>query len=79
MLTCKEVITEFLSDYLDGLLGPNVVEELERHLEACRPCVAYLNTYKKTRDLVGHAARVEMPEEMKALLQQFLLKHLGLP
>ena len=76
-MLCKEMIMDFLADYLDGALSSDVLADLERHLQDCRPCVAYLNTYKKTRDLTGQAARVEMPEEMKARLHEFLLKQLA--
>ena len=76
-MLCKEMIMDFLADYLDGALNPDVLEDLEQHLQDCRPCVAYLNTYKKTRDLTGQAARVEMPEEMKVRLREFLLKQLA--
>jgi hypothetical protein len=41
------------------------------------PCVAYLETYKKTRELVGRRARAKMPEEMKQMLRQFLPKQLA--
>jgi anti-sigma factor RsiW len=76
-LTCKEVILDFLSDYLDAALGPDLVAALERHLRDCPPCIAYLNTYRKARELTGQVARVEMPEEMKARLRQFLLENLA--
>jgi len=79
MLTCKEFIEDFLADYLDGSLGPETVAELEAHLAACRPCVAYLNTYQKTRDVVGQSGRVEMPAEMRDILRRFVIKHLGEP
>jgi len=74
---CKEMIMDFLADYLDGTLSSDILADLERHLQDCTPCVAYLNTYKKTRDLTGQAARVEMPEEMKVGLREFLLKQLA--
>ncbi len=73
-LTCREVILDYLSDYLDANLSPDIVEELERHLAACKPCVAYLNTYRRTRELTGRAAPPAMPDEMKAHLRQFLLE-----
>ena len=76
-MLCKEMIMDFLADYLDGALSSDVLADLERHLQDCRPCVAYLNTYKKTRDLTGQAARAEMPEEMKVRLREFLLKQLA--
>jgi anti-sigma factor RsiW len=76
-LTCKEVILDYLADYLDKVLSPGVVADLERHLADCPECVAYLNTYKKTRDLTRQAMPQAMPEEMKAHLRAFLLKNLA--
>lgn len=75
-LTCKEVILDYLADYLDKALRAEVIADFERHLVACAACMAYLNTYKKTRDLTRQAMPRAMPEEMKAHLHQFLLKHL---
>jgi anti-sigma factor (TIGR02949 family) len=75
-MTCREAI-DVLADFLDQLLSPEMAEQLEAHLRDCRPCVAYLNTYRETRALVGKAGRVEMPEELKARLRQFLLEQLG--
>ena len=76
-LMFKEFIMDFLSDYLDGTVTPDVVADLERHLQDCKPCLAYLKTYKKTRELTGRAGRVEMPPEMRARLRAFLQEQLG--
>jgi len=50
---------------------------LEDHFKACDPCVAYLRTYRRTKELAARAGRVDMPEEMKDRLRQLLLKHLS--
>ena len=76
-LTCKEIILDHLADYLDKALSPDVVAEFERHLAGCAACLAYLNTYKKTRDLTRHAIPGAMPDEMKAHLRRLLLRHLA--
>ena len=76
-LTCRDVILKYLSEYLDATLSPEVAADLERHLAACKPCVAYLNTCGKTRDLTGQTAPLALPEEMKAHLQHFLLEQLA--
>jgi anti-sigma factor (TIGR02949 family) len=75
-MTCREAI-DVLADYLDQMLSPELAERLEAHLRECRPCVAYLKTYRKTRELVGKAGQVEMPEELKSRLRRFLLEQLG--
>jgi len=74
-MTCRELI-DVLQDYLDRELAGDVVAELERHLEDCAPCRAYLATYRKAREVGAAAGRVEMPEEMKTRLRRLLLDKL---
>ncbi len=75
-MTCKEAI-DVLGEYLEQTLAEELTGELERHLGDCAPCRAYLNTYRKTRELTGTAGRAPMPEEMKQRLRRFLLDRLG--
>ena len=77
MALCKAFIEEQLADYVDGVLSPALVAELEAHLKICPPCVAYLRTYEKTCELVGRAGAVEMPAEMKAILSAFIREKLS--
>jgi anti-sigma factor RsiW len=74
-MTCQDAIA-LLSDYLEGALSPDFLMELEEHLEGCPACRAYLATYRKTRSLAADASRVEMPEEMKTRLREFLLSRI---
>jgi putative zinc finger protein len=76
VLACRDAI-DLMADYLEQALGGDLLAALERHLADCRPCVAYLATYRKTRELTGEAGRIEMPEEMKTRLRQLLLDQLG--
>jgi anti-sigma factor RsiW len=75
-MTCRE-LNDVLDEYLDDALAPELVRDLERHLEGCEPCRAYLATYRKSRQLGAAATRVDMPEEMKARLRRFLADTLG--
>ena len=74
-MTCRELI-EVLADHLEGALTADVAAALERHLADCAPCRAYLATYRKTMALAAGAGRLEMPDEMKVRLRQFLLDQL---
>jgi anti-sigma factor RsiW len=74
-MTCKDAIA-ILADYLDTVLSEESVQRFEQHLRDCPPCVAYLNTYKRTLELAAAAGRVEMPEEMKRRLRELLLEQL---
>ncbi len=78
-LTCREVILNHLDDYLDGTLSPEIVEEFDRHLAICPPCVAYVNTYKRTREFTRRMGSPGMPEEMKARLRELLSARLPAP
>jgi len=75
-MTCREAI-DVLADYLDQILSSQMASQLESHLRDCQPCVAYVATYRKTRELVGKTGHVEMPEELKTRLRQFLVDQLG--
>lgn len=77
-MTCRELIA-VLADYLEQSLAADAVADLERHLADCAPCRAYIATYAKTRAIGGDAQRVEMPEEMRARLREFLLERLLRP
>ena len=74
-LTCRDVIVDYLADYLESRLDAEAVADFERHLENCAACRAYLATYAKTPDVLGRAGRVAMPPEMKAHLRRILLAH----
>jgi anti-sigma factor RsiW len=75
-MTCQDAI-EIMGDYLEATLGEAVGDELQRHLDECDECTAYLNTYRKTRDLVADGRRLEMPADLKARLRSFLLARLS--
>jgi anti-sigma factor RsiW len=75
-VSCQEVIA-VLADYLEATLSPDLLARLDAHLQDCAACRAYLATYRKTTALAAAAGRVEMPEEMKARLREFLLRELG--
>ena len=77
-MTCKDVI-EILSDYLEEALSPAAMARLEQHLRDCPPCIAYLNTFRRSRELAGEVSQVEMPPEMKQRLRSFLFEHLRDP
>ncbi len=49
---CKRAIS-FIQDYITRELEPDIGTEVENHLSNCPDCVAFLNTYKKTTDLVN--------------------------
>lgn len=51
-LTCRDV-AEFLMRYDDNELSAEQRREFETHLSICPPCVAYLDSYRRTAKLAG--------------------------
>ena len=46
-VTCEQA-TALLLDYITGALDPVTTLVLERHLERCIDCLAFLQTYRET-------------------------------
>jgi anti-sigma factor RsiW len=72
-VTCRDAIA-VLGDFLANELSPKDRARLAFHLAGCRPCRAYLRTYRKTRQLAHRAGALQMPEEMKRRMRSFLLE-----
>jgi hypothetical protein len=75
-VTCRDAIA-VLGEFLANELSPKDRARLALHLAGCRPCRAYLRTYRKTRQLAQRAGAVEMPDEMKHRVRSFLLEVLS--
>jgi hypothetical protein len=78
-LSCREIF-ERLGDYIDHELDPDLCDKIESHVENCEPCIAFINTLRRTVELFhGYGetdAKRELPEPVKENLQQFLKKNL---
>jgi anti-sigma factor RsiW len=48
--TCKAEVA-LIADYLANELSPAEIAAFEDHLSACKDCVAFLRTYKKTIEM----------------------------
>ena len=70
-LMCREVV-DLLAEYMGRTLDTGDVRALELHLVDCPACRAYLATYRKTIRLTGRAMDVEMPDELKRRLRNFV-------
>ena len=69
-MNCHDLITTFLTGYLEGTLPPETLADFEHHLDVCPSCVAYLVTYRMTIAMTATAGRApqvgveEVPEEL---------------
>ncbi len=72
-MICSDLITNFISDYLDGTLPPDTLADFEHHLDVCPSCVAYLLTYRMTIAMSAAAGRAPKPDDVPEELVQAIL------
>ena len=61
-----------LSEYLDGELGPELCDEIERHMAECGNCRVMVDTLRKTIILYRDYGHQPLPEDAKARLYAVL-------
>jgi predicted anti-sigma-YlaC factor YlaD len=71
---CQDLLGS-LSDYVDGTLGEQLCEEIERHVSECEDCRIVIDTLKKTIYLYHKTA---VPPEMPSDVRERLFKRLAL-
>ncbi len=69
---CKAMFAE-LSNYLDEQLDDSLCEELERHLNGCEPCKAFLSTLKATVEQCRRSPTESPDRETAAELRRKVL------
>jgi anti-sigma factor RsiW len=74
-MTCRELF-ERLSEYVDGELSREICEEIRRHMEGCKPCVAFAKTLKTTAEMCRRLPSRPVPPDIAADLRNFLASHL---
>jgi anti-sigma factor RsiW len=73
-ITCRQLI-DFIGDYVSGELDGFSSGELERHLERCPSCRAYLDSYRKTMTLVRATEEDDVPaDEVPEELVEVILR-----
>ncbi|MGH7323692.1 MAG: anti-sigma factor [Candidatus Rokuibacteriota bacterium] len=70
-IECRQ-IAEILADYLDGTLPKRTADLLEWHIDACSPCIAFVNTYRGTIQATRSLRDLEVPTELKNRLLSVL-------
>ena len=71
---CKAMFAE-LSDYLDEQLDDSLCEELERHMESCGPCQAFVATLEATIEQCRKSAGECPPPEATNLRHELMQKY----
>jgi anti-sigma factor RsiW len=76
-ITCKQLI-DFIADYLGDELDEVTRRDFERHLQHCRSCRAYLDSYRMTLRLTRSVADDLPAEDVPEELVQMILYRNGI-
>lgn len=71
---CKEMFAE-LSDYLDGEMDESLCQELEKHMEGCKPCEAFLSSLQSLIDKCRETPNESPDPALAARMRRELLDH----
>jgi anti-sigma factor RsiW len=70
-LSCRELV-ELVTDYLEGALPADEQARFQAHLEACDPCVHYIEQIRLTVRAAGRIEEDDLdPVSRDALLAEF--------
>lgn len=68
---CKHLFS-MVSDYLNAELPVKNCRELERHLEGCEPCIAYLESLRRAVEACRRYQVAKLPPPSKKVRDAFL-------
>ena len=72
-VTCRQ-LTDFIVDYLEGLLSTDQRRLFEEHLAECEDCVHYLDSYRKTMLVLHGMPQTDEEPAMPESLVKAILK-----
>jgi 5S rRNA maturation endonuclease (ribonuclease M5) len=71
-VNCTEFLAN-LTDYFDAKTAATLRTELEQHMANCSHCYVTLNTTRQTIEIYRNEELFELPESIRAQLQQAVL------
>lgn len=66
-MNCNEIV-KYLSEYIDGELPVEILQEAEQHMENCQNCTAVAKTLRNTIQLYQHTGKARIAPEHRASL-----------
>ena len=68
-LVCASGV-ELLMDYLEGELSGEVRAAIDAHVAGCARCVAFLDSYRATPEILRRATAASLPADLAAELMR---------
>ena len=75
-LVCASGV-ELLMDYLEGELSAEVRAAIDAHVAGCARCVAFVDTYRATPEILRRATVASLPGDLEAELMRAVRGRFG--
>ncbi len=71
-MTCTDFLAK-LTDYFDGRVEPELLEEVEHHIAECKHCEVVLDSTTKTINIYRDHEIYDFPPELEQRLQSAIM------
>ena len=71
-MTCTDFLAR-LTDYFDGRVEPELLEEVEHHIAECKHCEVVLDSTTKTINIYRDNEIYDFPPELEQRLQSAIM------
>ncbi len=71
-MTCTDFLAR-LTDYFDGRVEPELLEEVEHHIAECKHCEVVLDSTNKTINIYRDHEIYDFPPELEQRLQSAIM------
>jgi anti-sigma factor RsiW len=75
-MTCTDFLSK-LTDYFDGQISPELLEEVRAHTASCSHCEVVLDTTKKTIEVYRNNEIYELSTEFRDRLHTAIMRKCG--
>ena len=66
-MTCARGV-DVLMEYLEGTLSADLRAAVEAHVAGCPRCVAFIESYRRTPDVLREATAKSLPDDLRQSL-----------
>ena len=71
-MTCTDFLSQ-LTDYFDGQISPELLEEVRTHLAGCHHCEVVLNTTRQTIEVYRGSEVYDISDELRERLHSAIM------
>jgi len=71
-MTCTDFLSQ-LTDYFDGHISPELLEEVRTHLAGCHHCEVVLNTTRQTIEVYRGTEVYDISDELRERLHSAIM------